>query len=327
MVATNEAFLDRLGGWVGGSKYAEMNAWQLLSNAGVAELLEGNDLLGLRSVIKDAVDQHVSADQITNRQVDLLMENPNYPGLLVSYFSSLRSSEAIATLSFALKFNKLPHQFYHVRFLEANINQKPSLIVLAMQRYTDDSMPPLEKPLYTHARLVKKSRGEQIEPMLPLKTSNPDRYAKYNQTTLQMTKLEKECATKFPFIALLSTIAYGKARGCEQVYLTTYDNQLEVKHHRRIKTDFPGVDSFEIPDVYDPTAISLGMTQVGNWWQLETTPCQSLTIPERQYQALSPTVKGIAQAAFAGFNQLLFEPQQAIRSHPHLHKKGNVIDK
>lgn len=325
MVAINEVLLNRLDNWVGDSQYAEMNALQLLARAGVAELLKGNDLLQLRPVIKNAVESHSLADQITNRQVDLLMENPNCPGLLVSYFSSLRNSEAIATLNFALRFNKRPHQFFHVRFLEANINQKPSLIILAMQRYTDDSMSPLEKPLYTYTRLVKKNKGESIEPILPLKTSNPKRYAEYNQTTLQMTKLEKECAEKFPLVALLSTIAYAKARGCQQFFLTTYDNQAEVKRHRRIKADFPGVDTFEIPNVYDPTAVAIGMTQVGNWWKLETASSHSLTIPEKQFQALSPTVKGIAQAAFAGFNQLLFEPQQTKRLHPHLHRRGNEI--
>jgi hypothetical protein len=121
-------------------------------------------------------------------------------------------------------------------------------------------------------------------------------FEEYQKETQMMNRLERNIKHPFSTIATVVTLALAKSLGVQKMFVTTYENQIWVKKHRDNKINYPGLDPFEIPNIYDPAAEALGMVKENGWWRLDA---------ELGNLVFSPSLRGVAQSAFDGFNGLL----------------------
>lgn len=267
------------------------------------------DSLEAWDLVKQAAENHISNLQIERKHIDLFPQLDSFPRLLTFYRRSLDGSEAIATLCFGFKYKESGWDVFHARFMECDIKGKPTLVIMALQRYTNSTMTPVNKPYYFTDSLERINKGERVERILPLKDKYPEDLNRFRKHTRALEKIERQVGVNFPLIAAIVTLAFAKARGNKQVLMTSFDNQYWVRKHQRNKLIAPDYDEFDIPNNYDPTAVALGMRrykEYGDWWVLKDESDDYLvTIPQATYNNLPPSLKGIAQVAFDGFNSLL----------------------
>ena len=247
--------------------------------------------VGDRQAIEILRNHKVLLDRTQSRAIDLL-SIPGVADLSLGYRTSLRGmAEAIGTLELCLKKGDVFAPIYHLRMHEYTINEVPSLVIYAIQRYTDESFATVEKPL-RHNNMV-----SERNPIL--KVHSPQRYKEYQAETKIIETIEKTIEAPLPLLMVASACALAKSQGERQVVMIPYEKQMYVAWHEH--------DTTLVPNVIDPAAQQLGFvksTELGSMWLLRgEADDRAITLSRETMKKLSPAVLAASQSVFDGFNQ------------------------
>lgn len=298
---TGESSSQSLQGWFRSDKLGDI--WAQLRFMGFKQPLVEDTEQAINEFQKNH-DKTLS--RLKDQEVTLFRAS-GLPSITARYRESIPNSESIGTFEICLEERGVVSPVYHVRLMELSVNQKPTLVITAIQRYTDEHLTTVGKPhLY-------KGKNGTIQGIPSLEDKNPQRYSQYREETRLINKIERALNLEFPEICFLTVLAFAKANGNRQIMLTPYARQLSVcrnKEFEKLQATFnKPVDKIRITNIYDPLAERFGLKKdpdFEDWWVLKGNPDDiSLTLPESIYQKLNPVLRGIAQNAFSRFSEIL----------------------
>lgn len=251
---------------------------------------EFGDLLGYYiDTAEIAAEEHLELLAKIGGKNFLIFSTTSLPRVSVRYRTSLRgNSEGIGTLQF--EFYGKP--IFHARLMWLRDADYEGMVVLALQRYTDEKMTTVEKPYITSPNDL-----SIVAEAPSLKDSNPERYSEYLLETKQIKRFEMVTGTPFQHVVLATCLSLAKATGEKRVYLTEYNNQYWVKVHQRRG------DGTVVPNIYDSSAQVFGMEDselLPGFWELGGESGE-ITFPEASKAIENPTLNAIAQSAYASF--------------------------
>lgn len=243
-----------------------------------------------------AINHDENMKQIGGKEI-VIFEDDTSPSLLVRYRESIKGyTESPATLEICLSEQGTVSPVYHISVFETVVNGLPTVVISALQRYKDEKLSTAEKPyIYPDIHGV-------THRVPPLKEVDPRRYEEYQKESYKLEKLERKLEAPMPVIGSLVALAYARSKGAKQFILIPYQNQVWVKKHEQLK------DNVVVPNVYDPTAHTLGMEPLpenNGLWSLRVGPNEAMvTMPEEYYNSLPLSAKGIAQRSLDGFTKI-----------------------
>lgn len=290
--------------WTGKSGYD--TGYQLHDIGIKPPLTETDDPLDCVIQARYAALQHIeNLEKLTGKEITIFKAE-GLPELVIRYRTSIKGeTEGIATIELCLKEDDKVSPIFHTRLLEFPAMGRDSLVVTAMQRYTNEKLDTVEKPFYTGRQLGKLSMGEPVVGKEPLRVSDPKRYDEYKNETRQIAQLERHIGENMETICLLTAVAFARSKGDRQIISTTYENQYWIRLHKGLGD----LDDISVQNNYDPAATRLGFeleATTKNWWILkDDIGGRSPTIDQDHLNDLNAAAIGIAQKTFAGFNEAL----------------------
>jgi hypothetical protein len=260
------------------------------------------EVSGLFSTLRSYIDYASQAAQahidllskLQHKKITLVTDN-RIPRLSCRYRRSIHGpTEGISTIEFLLDHKPV----LHLRFMCLEYEKQPSLFVTAMQRYTDENLsiisdPPKHSLNYFLNTILSVLIGEGMS----LKDVDPARFCAYQKESKLIERFENSTNSKLHHLVLGTAMALAKANSYKQFFLTTYDNQLWVKTHRKKghKT--------QIPDIYDSTATYFAMNnskQLPGFWHIDGRD-GGITLPTNSSARNNIVVMSVAQRAYQQF--------------------------
>ena len=254
-------------------------SYQSYDNSSIFENFKTMHLDGITAEVPEAVAQFTKnhADNLEKLEHnDISLARLDNDGQITAiYKTSNGLHESIATIQIDFSQNGVSVPAFQARFMELEVNGQPTLVVTALQKYTDEEA--------TIARLKKE---------------NPKRLEKLTKDSALLEKVEHKFGFKFETLALLTVLALAKAKGEKQALLVPYEYQLWKQFHENNK------DGVVIPNVYDPIAKLVGMrrsSEVNSWWMLRNNGPVSVDAGIK----VSPLEMASAQNAYSRMIELL----------------------
>ncbi len=240
----------------------------------------------LRTAENAASKHEVLLNQISKHEVSIL-DIPKFPKLTTTFRTSIPgNTEGISTL--VTNMDNRP--VLHTRFMRFDNEGKSYFAITGLQRYTDEELSPVATEM--ESRLQSKP---------PLRIAKPQRYKEFQEESLVIDKLEKLVKATLPEIAVATCLALAKACFDNSLLITTYDNQLWVKVHKK------DIVPAEIPNVYDSTAEFFGMhrsLKLPTFWELPRSE-NGIGIPKESESRSNAVINSVAEKAFQSYSTIV----------------------